>query len=100
MDLKKEIKGLEEKYNRSERLMKLYKSLEFVFTWILPFLFLILVFGHQYGAIFLVPMVIICVPGRIICEGLKQEKHGKMLKIWSKIGDLERNEHDPENENG
>jgi len=93
-----EINNPAKEYDRTERKMKMWEWLEFFFTWILPFLFLILVCGHQYGAIFLIPMVIICLPGQIICKGKKDAKHEEMMKIWSKIGDIKSVPHNQDSE--
>ena len=84
------IKDLEKLYAQIGLKISLWKIIKVIFTWFVPLFFLILVFGHEYGALFLVPMVVLGVPGIKISEIMVEKYQNKQRQCWTKIGDLER----------
>jgi len=82
------IKDLEKLSDNLSSKIKTWKVFEFTFTWIVPLLFLILVFGHEYGALFLIPMAV-CLPAIKISETKVEDYRKKQRQCYSRIGDLE-----------
>lgn len=84
------VKDLEKLYGQIGLKISFWKFIKVTFTWFVPLFFLILVFGHEYGAFFLIPMVILGLPGLKISEIMVEKYQDKQRQCWSRLGDLER----------